>query len=98
MAGRIPRVMALALVAMGLAGCRLDHQVSPPGPDPLPPGDGYIAGRYTARSGPIFATPAADPGANRAVHALVENIRHTPAAPPSGSWPTRSPSARSPRP
>ena len=78
MAGRTPRMMALAVVALGLAGCRLDHQVTPPGPDRLPAGDGYIAGRYTARSGPIFAAPAADPGANRAVHALVENIRHTP--------------------
>jgi len=78
MAGRIQRAVALALVVVGLAGCRLDREVPPPGGGPLPPGEGYIRGDYVARPGPIFAPPATDPGANRAVRALVENIRHTP--------------------
>jgi phosphatidylserine/phosphatidylglycerophosphate/cardiolipin synthase-like enzyme len=72
MAGRIARVVALALVALGLAGCRLQI-----GSDPMPP-VGYLPGHYRAQSGPIFASPADDPGANLAVRAQVENIRHTP--------------------
>jgi len=78
MAGRILRVVVVALVAAALAGCRLDRQVSPPGGDPLPPGDGFIVGHYTARSGPLLAVPDDSPDANLAVHTLVDNIRHTP--------------------
>jgi phosphatidylserine/phosphatidylglycerophosphate/cardiolipin synthase-like enzyme len=78
MAGRIPRVMAVALAATALAGCRLGHEDSPPGRDPLPPGDGFIVGRYTAPAGPLFAVPDHSPDANLAVHTLVDNIRHTP--------------------
>jgi phosphatidylserine/phosphatidylglycerophosphate/cardiolipin synthase-like enzyme len=78
MVGRIPRVMAVALVATALAGCRLGHQESPPGHDPLPPGDGFIVGRYSAPAGPLFAMPDDSPDANLAVHTLVDNIRHTP--------------------
>jgi phosphatidylserine/phosphatidylglycerophosphate/cardiolipin synthase-like enzyme len=50
----------------------------PPGPAPLPPGDGLIRGHYTAEPGPIFAEPASRPPDNLAVRALIENIRHTP--------------------
>jgi hypothetical protein len=83
MAGRTQRVIALAastvVLVAGLTACRLrlgdsssdDHR-------PLPPGDGYIAGHYAARPGPVFATPADDPSDNHIVRALVENIRHTP--------------------
>jgi phosphatidylserine/phosphatidylglycerophosphate/cardiolipin synthase-like enzyme len=78
MAGRIPRVVALAVLVLGLAGCRLGHRDSPPGHDPLPPGDGFIVGRYAAPPGPIFAVPDNTPDANLAVHTLVDNIRHTP--------------------
>ena len=78
MTGRILRLVAVALVATALAGCRLDRQVSPPGKDPLPPGDGFIVGRYTAPPGPLFAVPDDSPDANLAVHTLVDNIRHTP--------------------
>jgi phosphatidylserine/phosphatidylglycerophosphate/cardiolipin synthase-like enzyme len=78
MAGRILRVVVVALLATTLAGCRLDRQVSPPGHDPLPPGDGFIVGHYTATPGPLFAVPDDSPDANLAVHTLVDNIRHTP--------------------
>src|ERR1700749_971414 len=78
MAGRIPRVMAVARAAPARAGLRLGHQVSPPGHDPLPPGDGFIVGRYHAPPGPLFAVPDDSPDANLAVHTLVDNTRHTP--------------------
>jgi phosphatidylserine/phosphatidylglycerophosphate/cardiolipin synthase-like enzyme len=72
MSGRILRVAVFALVVAGLAGCRLQI-----GSDPKPP-VGYLPGHYRAQSGPIFASPADDPGANSAVRALVDDIRHTP--------------------
>lgn len=78
MAGQIARVMAVALAATALTGCRIGHPASPPGHDPLPPGDGFIVGRYAAPSGPLFAVPDDSPDANLAVHTLVDNIRHTP--------------------
>src|SRR5262245_28197031 len=80
MAARTPRVVALAALVslVSLAGCRFDLHRSSSGRDRLPPGDGYIAGHYAARPGPLFATPGDDPAVNRAVRALVENIRHTP--------------------
>jgi hypothetical protein len=79
MAGRIQRMVVLVVslaAAVALTGCRL--HLGDSGPRDLPPGNGYLKGHYTARSGPIFATPGRDPADNRAVHALVENIRHTP--------------------
>jgi phosphatidylserine/phosphatidylglycerophosphate/cardiolipin synthase-like enzyme len=78
MAGRIARVVALAIVVLGLAGCRLDREIPSPSGCPLPLGDGYLTGHYRAQPGPIFSDPDADPCANRAVRALVDNIRHTP--------------------
>jgi hypothetical protein len=80
MAGRIQRavaLLALLAAAAALTGCRV-HLGDPSGSSDLPRGNGYINGHYTARSGPIFATPGDDPADNRAVHALVDNIRHTP--------------------
>ena len=78
MAGRIRGAVALVVASLAaataLTGCRLHLGDS----HDLPRGNGYIAGHYTARSGPIFASPGDDPAGNRAVHALVENIRHTP--------------------
>ena len=79
MAGRIQWAVALVVslaAATALTGCRL--HVGGSSGSHLPPGNGYIAGHYSARSGPIFATPGKHPADNRAVHALVENIRHTP--------------------
>src|SRR3954449_11426848 len=78
MARRISRVIAGALAATALAGCRLGHSDSPPGHDPLSPGDGFIVGHYRAPSGPVLAVPDDSPDANLAVHTLVDNIRHTP--------------------
>jgi phosphatidylserine/phosphatidylglycerophosphate/cardiolipin synthase-like enzyme len=82
MTGRTQRVTALVALAVvlvaGLAACRLHAGGSSDDDRPLPPGNGFIAGRYTAPPGPRFASPADDPGANRIVRALVENIRHTP--------------------
>jgi PLD-like domain len=81
MAGPIPRparsavLVALATLVM-LSGCRLTEDDT--NVDGLPPGVGYIAGHYTARSGPLFASPADGPGENAIVRALVDNIRHTP--------------------
>jgi hypothetical protein len=82
MTGRTQRVMALVaftvVLVAGLAACRLHAGGSSDDDHPLPPGNGFIAGQYTAPPGPIFASPADDPGANRIVQALVDNIRHTP--------------------
>jgi hypothetical protein len=82
MTGRTQRVTALValmvVLVAGLAACRLQLGGSSDGDRPLPPGHGFIAGRYAAHAGPVFAAPADDPGANRIVRALVQNIRHTP--------------------
>ncbi len=82
MPGRISRVALAVAVSLGgllaLAGCRLGHDREDSGLHPLPPGVGYLKGPYTARPGPLFADPADDPADNRAVHELVDNIRHTP--------------------
>jgi PLD-like domain len=82
MTGRAQRVTALVASAVvltaTLVACRLHVGGSSDEHSSLPPGYGYIAGRYAARPGPVFATPADDPGGNHIVQALVENIRHTP--------------------
>jgi hypothetical protein len=78
MAARVRLALAVSMVGLlGLAGCRL-HDGRDSGLHPLPPGNGYIKGHYAAQPGPLFATPDAAPADNRAVHALVDNIRHTP--------------------
>lgn len=81
MTGRTQRASALVVSAIllltGLTACRLDLDGSSRG-RPLPPGDGFIPGRYAARPGPIFAEPVDKPSDNRIIRALVENIRHTP--------------------
>jgi phosphatidylserine/phosphatidylglycerophosphate/cardiolipin synthase-like enzyme len=75
---RAAAALALVLVMpVSLAGCRL-HVGSEPDRHPLPPGNGFITGRYAAEPGPVFASPGDDPADNHAVRDLVENIRHTP--------------------
>ena len=78
MSGRVVRVIALLVPLVILAGCRLDLGGSHGDRPALPQGDGFIAGRYAARPGPLFASPGGHTEDNTAVRALVENIRHTP--------------------
>jgi phosphatidylserine/phosphatidylglycerophosphate/cardiolipin synthase-like enzyme len=82
MTGRIQRVAVTFMCLVGLvvtvAGCRFDLGDGFPERHPLPPGNGLIRGPYAAQPGPTFAAPADPPIDNRAVRALVENIRHTP--------------------
>jgi hypothetical protein len=81
MAGRTHRLIAAAALLMAvpaLTGCQLDLGDGAPEHHPLPAGNGLIRGSYAARPGPTFAAPAENPIDNRAVRALVEDIRHTP--------------------
>lgn len=68
---------SLVLVAT-LTGCRLHVGDTSGQRRPLPPGNDFISGEYHARPGPMFGAPGGTPIDNRIVHALVENIRHTP--------------------